>query len=149
MGSNKGVIMSQTNMPTGARRFGYFVTVIINFALLYVANNLLEWKLLPFLTEDFNECLWAIRLSFAVTIFINFIFMFFDRKWFKSLMESVNSVFSFISGYIFYRVFPLDLPGAWERWVNLGLVILLVMIALSVLVQMMNAVKYYRRNPDK
>lgn len=141
--------MSHNNMPSSARRFGYFVTIIINFALIYVANHLLEWNLLPFITDAFNECLWAINLSFGVTIFINFIFMFFDRKWFRSLMESINSVFSFLSGYIFYRIFPLDLASPWERWVNLGMVILLVIILLSILVQMMNAVKYYRKDPNK
>ncbi len=135
--------MSQNRVPSGARRFGYIITILINLGLMYAANHLLEWNV-PFLTEDFAQCLWAINLSFGVTIFINFIFMVFDRRWFRSFMESINSVFSFISGYVFYRVFPLDLPNGMARWANMGLVILLVIIAISVLAQLFNAVKYYR-----
>lgn len=137
--------MSQNNVPSGARRFGYIVTILINLALMYAANHLLEWNV-PFLTDDFVQCLWAINLSFGATIFINFIFMVFDRRWFRSLMESINSVFSFISGYVFYRVFPLNLPEGIGRWANMGLVILLVIILISILAQLFNAVKYYRRD---
>lgn len=138
--------MSHSNrMPSGARRFGYIITILINLALLYAANHLLEWNV-PYLTEDYNLCLWAINLSFGVTIFINFIFVVFDRRWFRSLMESINSVFSFISGFVFYRVFPLDLPEGIARWANTALVILLVVILISILAQLFNAVKYYRRD---
>ena len=137
--------MSKKNMPSGTRRLGYFVTILVNFALFYAANHLLEWNV-PYLTEDFNQCLWAINLSFGVTIFINVIFMLFDQRWFRSLMESVNSVFSFVSGYTFYRVFPLDLPVGVNRWAEMAMVILLVIIMLSVLVQLLNAIRYYRQD---
>ena len=137
--------MSQKDMPSDARRFGYFVTILVNFGLIYVANHLLDWNV-PFLTEEFTNCLWAITLSLGVTIFVNFIFMVFDRRWFRSLMEAMNSVFSFISGYVFWHVFPLDIPEPAVRWVNLGLLILLVIILLSILVQLLNAIKYYRQD---
>lgn len=136
--------MSTIEMPSGARRFGTLVTIAVNFALIYVANNLLSWNV-PFLTERFSECLWVINLSLSVTIFINFIFLMFDRRWFRSLMEALSSVFSFISGYVFYRVFPLNLSAGMERWANLVLVIILVLILLSILVELLNAIKFYRR----
>ena len=137
--------MSRKDMPSGEQRFGYFVTILINFGLIYAASHLLEWNV-PYLTDQFTKCLWALNLSLGVTIFINFIFMVFDRRWFRTLMESMNSVFSFISGYVFWQVFPLDIPESFIRWVNLGLVILLVIILLSILVQMLNAIKYYRQD---
>lgn len=137
--------MSNRRAPSGVRRFGYFMAILVNAAMMYVANHLLDWNV-PFLTEDFSQCLWAINMSFGATIFINCIFMVFDRRWFRSLMESINSVFSLISGYIFYRIFPLDLPAGMERWANMGLVILLVIILISILAQLLNAVKYYRHD---
>jgi len=140
--------MSDRDMPSGAKKFGYFVTILINIAMVYVANNLLNWNI-PVLTDAFNDCLWAINLSFAVTIFINFIFMVFDRKWFHSLMEAFSSVFSFVSGYVFWQVFPLDLTETWAHWVNVGLIILLILILISILSQILNAGKYYRHDSGK
>ncbi len=136
--------MSHREVSSGARRFGYLITILVNFALIYAAQNLLNWNV-PFLTNRFTECLWAINLSLGATIFVNFIFLVFDRRWFRSLMQSFTNVFSFISGYVFWRVFPLQLPENIVRWVNLALIILLVLILLSILTELLNAIKFYRR----
>ena len=137
--------MSNNDIPTGGKRFGYFLSILINFAMIYIANNLLVWNV-PFLTNDFIRCLWAINLSFAVTIFTNFIFIFFDRKWFHSLMEAFGTVFSFLSTYVFWQVFPLDINETWSYWVKIGLVVLLVLTALSFISQIMRAIRQYRRS---
>ena len=112
--------------------------------MIYIANNLLVWNV-PYLTNDFIRCLWAINLSFVVTIFTNFIFIFFDRKWFHSLMEAFGTVFSFLSTYVFWQIFPLDINATWAYWVNIGLIVLLVLTALSFISQIMHAIRQYRR----
>ncbi len=127
-----------------ARKFGYIVTILINLALIYVANNLLSWKI-PWLKTSFVQCLWAINLSFMVTIFVNFIFLFFDRRWFRHLMEAFSNVFSFLSGFIFWRVFPLDISPLWAHWINLFLILILIFTLISILVEASKAVKHYRR----
>jgi hypothetical protein len=137
--------MSNNDIPTGGKRFGYFLSILINFAMIYIANNLLVWNV-PYLTNDFMRCLWAINLSFAVTIFTNFIFIFFDRKWFHSLMEAFGTVFSFLSTYVFWQVFPLDINETWSYWVKIGLVVLLVLTALSFISQIMRAIRQYGRS---
>ncbi|MDK2981714.1 MAG: hypothetical protein PWQ55_2061 [Chloroflexota bacterium] len=136
--------MSNNDIPSGGKRFGYFLSILINCALIYVANNLLVWNA-PYLTNDFMRCLWAINLSLAVTIFINFIFIFFDRKWFHSLMEAFGTIFSFVSTYVFWQVFPLDVNEVWAQWLNIGLIVVMVMIALSFVSQLLQAVRQYRR----
>ncbi len=138
-------MMSTNDMPTGGKRFGYFLSILINFALIYIANNLLVWNV-PFLTNDFMRCLWAINLSFAVTIFTNFIFIFFDRKWFHSLMEAFGTIFSFVSTYVFWQIFPLDINETWAYWVKVGLIVLLVLTGLSFISQIMRAIRQYGRN---
>ena len=40
-----------------ARRFGYLVAIGVNLVLLYVVNNLLEWGVPEFLTDDFERVL--------------------------------------------------------------------------------------------
>ncbi len=136
--------MSQNKMPTSAKRFGYFVTIAANIFLVYVANNLLNWNI-SFITEDFAQCLWAINLSLAVTIFINFIFIFFDRKWFKQLMQAFGNVFGFISTYVIWRVFPFDFSNSMTRIVNFALIFALGAIVLSTMVELIGAVREYGR----
>ncbi len=133
--------------PPAERKFGYFVTILINIALIYVANNLLNWHI-PWLKDSFVQCLWAINLSLAVTVFTNVVFLFFDRRWFRHFMEAFTNVFSFISGYIFWRVLPLDLNPHLAKWVNLFLILILVFTLLSILVEMSKAVKHYRREEN-
>jgi len=139
--------MAENKMPSGARRFGYFISIAVNVLMMYAANNLLRWNV-PYLTERFSECLWAVYLSLSVSIFIHFVFMVFDRKWFRSLMQALANVFSLISMYVFREVFPLDLPESMERMVNLGLVIILILILLSILVELFNSFKFYRSKPQ-
>ncbi len=136
--------MSQNKMPSSARQFGYIVSIMVNIALIYIANNFLNWNI-PFLTKDFAQCLWAVNLSLGVTIFINFIFIFFDRKWFKNLMQAFGNVFAFISGFIFWRVFPLDLSASLARIVNFALIIALGAIVLSTMIELLGAVRNYNR----
>ena len=135
--------MAETKMPSGVRRFGYFISIVINFIMMYAANNLISWNT-PYLTTRFSECLWAINLSFSALIFAHFIFMVFDPKWFRSFMKSLTNVFSFISVYVFRQVFPLDLSESMMRTVNLGLVILLLLLLLSIFVELINSIKFYR-----
>ncbi len=138
--------MSENQAPSGARRFGYFITILINIAMIYVANNLLNWGWPPFLTKDYVLCLWAANLSFGANIFINFVFMVFDRRWFRSLMQAIGNVFGFLSVYVFWRVFPLDLPSGLASMVNLGLIIVMGLIALGTLVELVSAINIYSRD---
>ena len=134
--------MTQNRISSPARQFGYIVSIAVNIFLIYIANNLLNWNL-PFLTKDFTLCLWAINLSLSVTIFINFIFIFFDRRWFKNLMQAFGNIFNFVSAYVFWRVFPLNLSGALVRLVNFALLIGLGSIILASIIELFGAVRNY------
>jgi hypothetical protein len=138
--------MAQEETHSGARRFGYFVTILVNIAMIYIANNLLNWGWPAFLTKDYVLCLWAANLSFGANIFINFIFMFFDRRWFRSLMQAFANVFGFLSIYVFWRVFPLDLSAGMASMVNLGLIIIMGLTALGTLIELISAVRFYNRD---
>ena len=140
--------MAENKMPSGGRRFGYFISIVINFVMMYVLNNLHKWTV-PFVTDAFSEVLWAVNLLLGVAIFIHFIFMFFDRRWFKSFMQAIANVFSLISMYVFREVFPLELSDSMEKMVNVGLIVLMGLIVLSIIVELSNSVKYYRRNAAK
>ncbi len=136
--------MRNTTTPSSGRRFGYTISILVNFFMIYVANNLLRWNV-PFLTERFNECLWAITLSISVSIFIQFIHLFYDPKWFRRLMQAVANVFSLYSTYVFWRVFPLDLAENIARVVNLAIIIIMVLTALSIFIELGGAVRHYTK----
>jgi len=138
--------MAEVKMPSGARRFGYFISIAINFMVMYAANNLHKWNT-PYLTNRYSEVLWAINLSLSAAIFVHFIFILFDRKWFRSLMKSLTNIFSFISVYVFRQVFPLDLSESMAKTANLGLMILILLIPLSTLIELINSIKFYRNKP--
>jgi hypothetical protein len=138
--------MSEKELPPAPRRFGYLMSILVNLVLIYVVNNLQNWHI-SFLTDRFSACLWAIDLSLGASIFVNFIFLFFDRRWFRNLMQSLASIFSLISIYIFWRVFPLDISASTARLVNFGLIILLVLTLISILSEVLNSIRHYRRNP--
>ncbi len=137
--------MPENKMPSSARQFGYIVSILINILFCYIANNLLNWNVSLF-TKDFSRCLWAINLSFGVTIFMNFIFLFFDRKWFKNLMQAIGNVFAFISGFIFWRIFPLNLSDNIARLVNFVLILGLAAIILSTMIELLGAIRNYNRS---
>lgn len=134
--------MENQKQSSGGKRFGYLVSILVNFFVMYCANNLLNWNV-PFLTNRFIECLWAINLSISASIFINCIFLFYDPKWFQSLMQALANVFSFISTYVFWRVFPLDLSESMARIVNVVILIILGLVLLSILIELGNAVRKY------
>ena len=136
--------MRNTTTPSSGRRFGYTISILVNFFMIYVANNLLGWNV-PFLTERFNECLWAITLSISVSIFIQFIHLFYDPKWFRRLMQAVANVFSLYSTYVFWRVFPLDLAENIARVVNLATIIIMALTALSIFIELGGAVRHYTK----
>jgi len=118
------------------KRFGYFVTMVVNAALIYVFNHLLEWKA-PYLLPTFEGCLWAIQLSLSVTIFINFIYIFYDTSWFMHLMKAIENVFSWISIYFIYSIFPFEFPAEiWMQIARVALIVTLVLIPIGAVVEL-------------
>jgi len=136
--------MNQNTQPTGARRFGYFIAIIVNAAMIYAANNLLNWNV-PFLNESFQQTYWAINLSLGVSMFINFTFLFFDPTWYKNLMQAIANIFSAVSVFVFRSVFPLDLPENLAGVVNIALIALFGLLLLTVVIELVNAIRNYQR----
>lgn len=89
-------------------RSSYIAAIIVNAALIYLLNHLLEWNLLPFLTNDFVSVRGLIRLSLFVAIVINVVFLAFDPSWFRSVGRIVLSGFSLAVSILMYQKFPFD-----------------------------------------
>jgi hypothetical protein len=140
------MMMSPQTTPKANRRFGYFLSIVINGAIYYVINTLPIWETIPFLTERFQDVLWITNLSIGVTAFMYATFLVFDPRWYHSLMQAVVNCFTFFTIRVFRQVFPLDLPDSTAYWVNIGLLILMVMMLLSAFTELTTAVRLYRKS---
>ncbi|MGI9597712.1 MAG: hypothetical protein ACR2QK_16230 [Acidimicrobiales bacterium] len=122
-----------------SRRAGYVVAIVINAVLLYVANNLLSWDLLPFLTDDFDRVLPAVNLSLAVTIAVNGLRIIYDAPWFTRSSEIVSMLFSIAASVRLFNVFPFDFDdysSVWEPFVRVLILIAIIGSAIGVIVQL-------------
>jgi hypothetical protein len=134
---------------TAGKKFGYIVSMLVNAALIYVFNNLLAWNI-PYLLPTFEGCLWAIHLSLSATIFVNFIYIFFDVNWFHSLMQVFLNIFSWTSIYFIYSIFPFDFPASlWAQVVKIALLVLLMVIPIGTLVELIQFFHKLNRSQEK
>jgi hypothetical protein len=103
---------------------GYLVTIAINIAMLYVANHLPDWPV-PFLTDKYEAVLWAINLSIGANILANVVWLFYDTRPVKHLLQAIINVPGIVSVVVFYAIFPLNVgdsdlaesfASAFWRW---------------------------------
>lgn len=134
---------------SSGKRFGYIIAMLVNAALIYVFNNILSWNI-PFLLPTFEDCLWVIRLSLSATIFVNFIFIFFDVNWFHHLMQVILNVFSWLSTYFLYTIFPFEFPSElWTQIAKIVFIFLLVVIPIGTLVELIQFLRKVNRRQDQ
>ncbi len=107
------------------RRFGYFVAVLVNVAMLIVVNNLLAWDILPFLTDNFERVIPIINVSLGAGILVNLLYLFADPAWFKSLTQIGLLGISMAVTVRLYQVFPFDFSAYEFNWETTGRVLLI------------------------
>lgn len=122
-------------MRSGARRVGYVVTIIVNFILLFVFNNLLNWRV-PFLTESFVTPLLFFNASFAAGIIGNALFLIYDARWIRHIVQIILNVISFAAIYVLFNVFPFNFPSElWDLVAQIVLILTLVGISIGTIVE--------------
>ena len=98
------------------RRTGYAVAVLVNVALWYVIANVLQWGILPWLTDDFATVVPWIGFSLAATVALNLVYLFKDAQPFKSMGQiTVNLINIVVTSQVF-RVFPFDFSPYSFNW---------------------------------
>jgi hypothetical protein len=131
-----------------ARKVGYVVVIIIMFIFLYLVRHWENWHL-NFLTSDFSRCLFYIELSIYVTIAANVLFIFYDNRWFKHLVQAVTSVAGALSLIMIYVIFPFSLEDeTWLKWIRIGLLVLFGLSAISIIVDLVKGLRYLVKEPE-
>jgi hypothetical protein len=114
------------------------MAILVNLALLFVANNLLAWDLLPFLTDDFARVLWLIDISLLATVAVNLAHIWYDPVWFKSLGQIGLGSISMLVAIRMFQVFPFDFSVYefdWERVARFVMVLSMVGIGIGIVVE--------------
>ena len=134
------------------RVFGYLIAITINIAIAYIAIKILGWNI-PFLTDNFDFVLPYFLIAIAISIAINFLYLFYDKKWFKSLGDIVTGAFSLVVLWAFYHFFPFDFSSFRELNVELIVRILIVLVmvgvGISIIVNLVKLVTYRSKENDK
>lgn len=125
------------------RRVGYLITIFSLLVFIVFVNNLRNWNLPfvnDFITPAYSGWLWAGNLSLSAAIFCNVLFLAYDPPWFHHMMEAIQNAFALFSLLVFSNIFPLSLPSASiEQVIRWGLIIAMVLTALSMLISIMRA----------
>ena len=131
----------------GTRRFGYVVAIAVNAAMLYIAQNILAWDVLPWLTAEWEEVLPIISFSLTVSILVNLIYVAYDAPWFKSLTQVIMAAIAMAATIRLLRVFPFDFSAYEFNWAFVAravLVLALVGITIGLITE---AVRFIRALP--
>lgn len=102
--------------PATGRRGGYVIAIALNAVGLWVVRRLLEWGWPRFLTDDFEQLLPILTLSFVAGMVVNGLFVLADPPRFKALGNLVTSVISVVVAVRTWQVFPFDFSTYTYDW---------------------------------
>lgn len=118
---------------------GYIVVIIVNAIMWYVAHNVVRWDW-PFITGSFARVLPALRLSLAASTIGNALFLVFDARWFRAIVEVVMNALAIYATYTVFRVFPFDFATPLLYWaVKIASVVAMVGLAIATVVNLVRA----------
>jgi hypothetical protein len=132
----------------GVRRAGYIVAIIVMIVMLYVLDHLREWGV-PFLTPDFDRCLFYIKLAIYVSIGSKALFIIYDHKWFRHLAEVIVNAANALSIIMVYVIFPFDFTNPnWIKWLKIGLLIIFIITIISIIVELVKGIRYLVKDTE-
>jgi hypothetical protein len=109
-----------------ARLAGYIIASVLNAGFLYIFNNLLDWGV-PFFTPALAAVAWSVNLALGASLALNISYIFYERGWFRHGGMMLTNVFSFVAMWLFWVVFPFDLPG--ESWATAARAVIIAALA--------------------
>ena len=133
------------------KRSEYVVAIVANFILFYILNNLLSWKV-GFLTNSFQDCLWAINMSIVATVIGNILFLAYDLRWFRHSIRMAYNLFAVNAIYTLYRVFPFNFGQAfWNEAAKIVLILGTVGTVIGLIVEFVKLISndWSLRNEEK
>jgi len=113
----------------------YLASAICDAALLYVFNNLLNWRV-AFVTADFTKTLAAFNIAFGAAIIFNIIFLCRPPIWSISLGKAISSAMMLGAIGVLYRVFPFAFADAkYDTITRIAIIIAACGTAIAIVVE--------------
>jgi hypothetical protein len=125
--------------PRRSKQPDYIAAIAANAIILIIVNEVLNWGILPFLTQDFKQVIPIQNISLAATIVFNAAFLFYDPDWFTSLLKMVLNGVGVAVVLRYMSVFPFDFSAYsgfnWTVLARVMLVIGLVGCSIAIIVE--------------
>jgi hypothetical protein len=107
-------------------------------AMWFMVNVWPGWEVVPFLTAQTGDVVWAVNLSLLAGLIANLAYVVHDPVWFKALGDLITTAVGLVPAVLLWRVFPFDFSGYSFGWAVVVRVVLMVGIVggiLGILVQ--------------
>ena len=118
------------------RKAGYVVAAAIDLVLLWVVNQLLGWGWPPFLTEQFEDLLPWLDVSFVAGAAVNLLWVVWEPAWLKHLGQAALNLIGVAVAVRTWHVFPFDVSSGWETTFRVVLVVAAVGASLATIVEL-------------
>ena len=130
--------------PAPGRRFGYVIAIAMNAVGLWVARHLLQWGWPRFLTDEFDQLLPILTVSFVAGMVANGLFVLADPPRFKALCNAVTSVISVVVAVRTWQVFPFDFSTYAYDWTWVARVVIVLAAVGSAIAVVANLIAVLR-----
>ncbi len=95
---------------------GYVIAIIVNGGLLYVVRHLVEWDIVPFLTDEFDQVVPIISLSLIASVVVNGLRLAGVPNWLSLVGDLISTTISLVATLRIYTVFPFDFDDGGVPW---------------------------------
>ncbi|MHB1132241.1 MAG: hypothetical protein ACYC4L_07595 [Chloroflexota bacterium] len=137
---------NEPDLRAAGRVAGHVAAIVANLVALYVLNNLLAWHV-PFLTEAFIAPLAVFNLSIAASIVAHAVFLAYEPRWFRLLVQTGLNVLGLAAVGTMYIVFPLDFGATgWEPFARFALLATIVAIGIATVIEALQLLFSGHRN---
>jgi hypothetical protein len=113
-----------------------------------VVQNILDWDVLPFLTDRFEQVVPWVTLSLTAVIVANLIYLFKDAQAIRSTGGIVTNLISLIVTYQVYQVFPFDFSAYDFNWGVVTRVVLIVAMVGAGIGMLTESIRLASGEPD-
>ncbi len=115
-------------LASAGRRAGFALSIGVNLVLLWIVANVLEWDILPFLTDAFADVAPVVMLSIIVTIAVDAWLLINDRPRSGTVWAVLVGAVNLAATVVLLRVFPFDFADTGFPWESVVRIFLLVAI---------------------
>jgi hypothetical protein len=126
----------------GIKASDYIGSVVVNGALLFIANRIPGWNL-SFITDAFPQALFALNLSLGAQVGGNLFLAFYRTKPIRSGILFLLDLASIYSARVLLRVFPFTFDSIPVPFLDKGVrIVLIVTIVASAISAAVRLVKF-------